>query len=129
MKISYYLEGQSYVAVTNQSPAGFKDVVFVGRDASGERLFAYNQIEKLTPVAKDQVPDEWRLKLGYEPQVVTEELPIFDEAGDELQAEIPVRRIVTYVSPAEQARADREVAIGFVIGIFAVLGYLILKSF
>lgn len=131
--ISYYRHDGGYIAVTDTSPAGFEGLVFVGRggpiDAIEEKLFA---VEELTdPVAVVDVPPSWCTALGYHN---VEDFPLLDAAGENLEAEIPVRTPV--VRPIVQRRStptpttwrdliwgnqDRNWQIGCLIGVVIVL--------
>jgi hypothetical protein len=70
MKITYYKAGDGYIAVTKESPKGFKGILFIGKtgtlDKIVETAFEANQLRKLTKVTKADVPAEWVKALGYE---------------------------------------------------------------
>jgi hypothetical protein len=101
--IRYYKLSGSYIAVTDQSPAGFEGVVFVGRggplDAVEDQLIARGIFQNKTPVDVADVPPEWVAALGYHK---VDDFPLLDEKGDNLVAEIPVRVPVQEVSNSTQ---------------------------
>lgn len=88
--VSYYRLDGGYVAVTDESPAGFEGMVFVGRggpiDNIQDMLFTRDQLND--PVNVADVPPSWCTALGYH---VVEDFPMLDAAGENLEAEIPVR--------------------------------------
>lgn len=95
--INYYRHDGGYIAVTDQSPAGFEGLVFVGRggpiDNIGEQLYAADLLTD--PVAVADVPPSWCTALGYHK---VEDFPLLDAEGENLLAEIPVRTpIVTRI--------------------------------
>ena len=123
--IRYYRQNNQYIAVTDQSPAGFDGLVFVGRggplDNIQEQL--YSAAVLTAPVNVNDVPAAWVTALGYH---TVEDFPLLDEAGENLVAEIPVREPVTpVVSLTHQLSGDinwRD--IGLLIGL--ALGLLCL---
>jgi hypothetical protein len=137
MKVAYFQTGMGYVAVTDESPKGFKDVLYVGKggplDKIEEQVFEATQIRRLTKVALKDVPDAWLLALGYdyppmpapepkpspEPALEpVEESPLFDPDTFDLLAYVPIRR-----QPAAQASHGSSLGliIGILIGIICLL--------
>lgn len=81
MRVTYYQdEYGGYLGATEESPKGFKGVVFVGRgpqpgggpEAVTEQAYAANQLRRLEPVDPCDVPAEWIEAIGYEEPVVVE---------------------------------------------------------
>ncbi len=79
MKITYYKQAGGYIAVTNECPPTFKNVIFVGRgtkpggtglDDIIEQCYTVTDLKKLTAVNKHDVPDGWVIALGYEKPMV-----------------------------------------------------------
>jgi len=132
--ISYYRHGGGYIVATDQSPAGFEGLVFVGRggplDNIQEQLFAVGVLTD--PVNVNDVPAEWVTALGYH---TVEDFPLLDEAGENLVAEIPVRESVQpaerpvepVVSLARQLFGDKNIAfqVGLLIGLILAIWYLL----
>lgn len=103
--INYYQHDGGYIAVTDQSPAGFEGMVFVGRGGPinniSEQLYAADLLTD--PVAVADVPPSWCNALGYHK---VEDFPLLDESGENLLAEIPVRTpIVTTVAHIRRAKS------------------------
>lgn len=98
MTATYYKQGDHYIAVTGESPKGFKGVLLIGRgpnDAGDivEQVYAVNVLRTLQPVALRDVPEHWVVALGYDE--VYDELPVFDLEGEELLDLMPVPRRTT----------------------------------
>lgn len=94
--VTYYQIGQTYVAVTNRSPKGFKDVLFLGRggplDKIEETAFERGQLAKMQKVALADVPEEWLIALGYDsPPAPPKEDLVVDTEGE----------LVTWLPPME----------------------------
>ena len=130
MKITYFQDGENIIGVTDDSPAGFRNVLYVGRgpDASGkiiEQLYEVNRLRKLQQIKPSAAIIN---AIGLE-TVTVEELPVFDAEGENLLDLMPVRRrsirpeYVT-VSP-EQYRHNKMVMIAG--GIAGAIVTLILK--
>ena len=77
MSVTYYQDGHGgYLGLTEESPNGFKGVVFVGRgpqpgrgpESVSEQAYAVDQLRRLERV----VPAEWMAAIGYEEPVVVE---------------------------------------------------------
>lgn len=96
MKTTYYQTADGYIAVTNQSPRGFKGSLYIGKigplDKVTETAFSPQQLCKLTPVDLADVPAEWIEAFGYDEP---DELVLLDEEGENLVALIPISRFVT----------------------------------
>lgn len=133
MTIAYFQWGGGYIAVTNQSPKGFKGVIFIGRGAKPggglsdiiEQGFAANQLLKQKPIPKNQVPDEWVEALGYEqadPEPEEDdEIILLDAEGENLEAFIPVRRNNrTAPDLKSQVLWQWGLIIGLILGLLAI---------
>lgn len=89
-KIAYFVKDDGYIGVTNESPVGFEDMLFVGmgpkpgggHETVHEQAFSKADLLKLTKVTPGSVPATWLKALGYESPAVPESL--FDE---------PLRRV------------------------------------
>ena len=122
---------RGYIAVTSECPKGFKGVVYVGRgtkpggglDQIIEQAFPSDQIRKMKPVPKDQVPSAWLSGRGYEkpapkpapkprPVEVVEEEPVFDADGELIDL-MPVRRVVYQ---AQNLSGEWAYLVGVIIG-------------
>jgi len=71
MKITYYKTSEGYVALTTRCPAGFQDVVFVGRGPKGggpETVCeqGFSPSGDWVEIPAEEVPDDWFEALGYE---------------------------------------------------------------
>lgn len=134
MKIAYFKTDTGYIAVTDESPKGFKDVLYVGKGGSinkiEEQVFEISQLRKLTKVNLKDVPDAWLLALGYdhppmpkpEPKPApVEEFPLLDADGENLVAYVPIRRrqLAVVVQP-DRTLYDAGLIIGLVIGIILI---------
>lgn len=113
--IRYYRHNDGYIAVTDKSPAGFEGLIFVGRggpiDHISEQLYSKDVLTD--PVDVHDVEPSWVSALGYH---TVEDVPLLDEEGDDLVAEIPVREPVEEVE--EWADGER-VNPGWVLGLIA----------
>lgn len=90
MNVTYYVEDGKYHAITDESPKGFRNVLYVGRgpDASGkivEQLYEVTRVRRMHRLA--EVPVDVIRSLGYEQPP---EEPVFDLAGEELLDLAPV---------------------------------------
>ncbi len=105
--IEYYRHDGGYIAVTDESPAGFEGLVFVGRggplDGITDQLFASDVLTD--PVGVGDVPAEWCAALGYH---AVKDFPLLDEEGANLIAEIPVREQIdpSPLRPAQPVVVD-----------------------
>jgi hypothetical protein len=70
MTVNYYRDGDTIAAITGQSPAQFKGVLFIGKtmvgDKVSEAVFSPEQISKLEPIDKSDMPAAWIVAFGYE---------------------------------------------------------------
>ena len=94
MSITYYQdEHDGYLGVTEESPRGFRGIIFVGRgpDPGGgpetvyEQAYAADQLRRLERVDPRDVPAEWMEAIGYEepvepyePEPEPEEITVYD---------------------------------------------------
>ena len=94
MSISYYRdEHGGYLGVTEDSPKGFKGIVFVGRGSEPgggpetvhEQGYAADQLRRLEQIEPWDVPAEWMEAIGYEapvepykPESEPEEVTVYD---------------------------------------------------
>jgi len=128
--ITYYRTGDGYIAITNQSPAGFDGLVFVGRggplDNIQEQLFPVGLLT--APLDVNDVPPEWVRALGYH---TVADFPLLDEEGENLVAEIPVREHVVAIVPSSPQVAeddpDYDVQVGLMIGLMIIVYLFILR--
>lgn len=102
MSTTYYKSGSGFIAVTSESPKGFKGVVFVGKGGQSlttitEQAFSVQQLHGLPTIPLSQVPVEWVEAFGYDR---VEELPIFDIAGDNL---LDIAKIAVPTVPRDPA--------------------------
>jgi len=70
-KAKYYRRGAQYLALTGESPKGFKDVVFICRigDSPGdirEEVVDQNRLRDWEEVPSKEVPDDWFAAFGLE---------------------------------------------------------------
>lgn len=132
--IHYYQTDDGYIAVTDESPAGFEGLIFVGRggplDNIQEQLFPVDQLTG--PVNVNDVPPEWVRALGYH---TVADFPLLDEEGENLVAEIlvrePVREPVAAIVPSSPQVAedgpDSNVQVGLLIGLMIIVYLFILR--
>ena len=71
MGTHYFLTPEGYVGLTDESPKGFRGVVFVGRGPRGggpetvcEQAFTVK--DDWQQVSANEVPDEWFEAIGYD---------------------------------------------------------------
>lgn len=137
--IRYFRTTDGYIAVTDQSPAGFEGLVFVGRggpiDNIQEQLFPADQLTD--PVDVADVDPSWVQALGFHK---VEDFPLLDEAGENLVAEIPVRvprePVTTTVvrwfrGPVANwlfGHKDQAVQVGYLIGIVLILYLFVFRQ-
>jgi len=132
MKITYYQADHGYIAVTDQSPPKFKDVLYIGKGSKSggsltditEQAYCVSQLAKMEILARKDVPADWVTALGYDqPVVVVEEFPVVDECGNLLDL-MPIER---YEYPTEVGTPEyvfwlwvASIAVGFAIGVLLV---------
>src|SRR5690349_12114898 len=96
MKITYFQDGDGYLAVTDKSPKDFKGVLFIGKSGVDlevkEVVFTPEQLRGLPQIDKSDMPAAWILAFGYEQPDPVELEPVFDEDGENLLDLAPVRR-------------------------------------
>lgn len=132
MGITYFRVDTGYIAVTTESPKGFKDIVFVGKgpkpgggpDTVVEQAWAVNQLQGFEKVKADDVPDDWFAAFGYEqrqpkpeptPEPAPEPEPVEPEAAP-LPPEPPVEIDVSWwpfnppAAPKKMTAGDRRQA-------------------
>jgi hypothetical protein len=68
--VSYYRDGDRIIAITDESPANFKGVLFIGKmmdgDKVSEAVFTREQIATLESIDKNDIPAVWIVAFGYE---------------------------------------------------------------
>lgn len=131
MDITYYRTELGYIAVTDESPKGFKDVLFIGRggplDDIEETAFEVHQLRKLKPVDRCDVPEVWLEALGYDHFEREPDEPddiLLDPEGENLVAFIPVlrpRRPPEYLSPPPRPKNRLWFDIGLLLGMVIAL--------
>lgn len=132
MGTSYYKTDDGYIAVTSQSPKGFRGSLYIGRggpiDAIVETCFSPQQLRRLAAVDLADVPAEWVEALGYDEPVEPEddELVMLDEEGENLVALIPIRRAISrVVTPEPETGSDRFwYDLGLIIGMLLFLSLM-----
>jgi len=74
MKVAYFRYKGGYLGVTDQSPAGMKGVIFVGRgplegkgiESVCEQAYPRNCLERMERVDAAEVPDDWFAAVALE---------------------------------------------------------------
>jgi hypothetical protein len=136
VRIKYFKTSLGYIALTDQCPRDFKNVLFIGKSGLDptkveEAVFTPDQVRSLREITKADMPAVWMLAFGYEkpvapltppkPEPVEEiveenvEEPLFDPDTFDLITHIPVRRERHLVTMVKQNRTAWD--IGLVIGL------------
>jgi len=74
--VTYYKTPEGYVGLTNDSPRGFKGIIFVGKGPKGggpetvcEQAYPTTQMKDWEEMDALAVPDDWFEAIGYEERV------------------------------------------------------------
>jgi hypothetical protein len=131
VRIKYFQTEYGYLAVTNERPRGFKDVLFIGKSGTDplkveEVVIASEQLNGLPEIAKADMPAAWVLAFGYESPIMpqpeqVEEWPLLDDEGENLVAYIPVRRSASTVCQFRPWPAQIGLVIGLLIAIICLM--------
>jgi len=87
----YYETDTGFIRVSDQSPAGFTGVLYLGLDETGgEQVYAVTALAHLHQVSREDVPDDALEAFG---ETVTVDEPVLDLNGDLLDLAAIRRRI------------------------------------
>lgn len=140
MRVKYFKTDAGYIAVTDQSPKDFKNVLFIGKSGTDplnvtEGVFTPADVRKLPEIARADMPAAWVLAFAYEKPVKppkppepepVEHFPLFDENGELLDI-MPIRRRREPAVVIEPRTGVSSHDIGLIIGLLIGILCMVLR--